>query len=638
METMSAPLLARAFDDARAVQAELHGKTLNPFDVAVGRVVLQGSKLAMADVAGSCTDKVFRVVSAPTGSGKSTGAAAVISAALGVIPGFSCAYVVETIRQADEIGLLIGQLIGNDNVTVWTSAHDDRLDQDGRTEAEAEHGTLHMPPCSRASLVSSRVIVVTHALWKGEMTGTVDQGVRRYRGRRRSILFVDEHPDLVRLIERTPGDLLKLRDRIFQVEPDHRYLPALEAIIKHADEAFTSPGTTYSPVTLTTCLEAHEFYDLPSMRPFVDRGLIEGEARAQAADMEETCKFIVAAAKGCVFISRSPYPSLVAYEVEFEPGPGHVLLDATADITGMVGLMEGMAEVDVPTVDFGHLEVFHLEQPRKFKFIPEVVKRQRTAEPYAAWVREQVIEHTQTGEDVLVVVHKGLLDHGYLERAEDPDHPVDWEGRTINLIHWGVGVGSNKYKFKTSVFLFSEFHVPRKKTIGEVHGWTDDRPTKSSLTDASQAVPKGQFLTAYEGHLLRWTKQLACRGNVRNIDAEGRCGAMKLYTSMDFTRLIKGIRKLFPGCKAPTPIIPEKSTGKVSKLDRLCKLLATSTETVLWSDAIARKTGVEARHLTRVVRTTPKVAQAMDVYGWSLASAKDLGKPGKRRALARLAA
>ncbi len=242
---MPNPLLSRAFDDARVVQADLHGKTLNPFDRDVGRVVLRGSTLAMDDVRQDRSDKVFRVVSAPTGSGKSCGAAAVISAAMRVVPMFTRAYVVETIRQADEIGLLIGELVGNDSVTVWTSAHDDRLDEDQRADAVEDHGTLHMPPCNRDSLKDARVIVVTHALWKREMTSGVDHGVRQYQGRRRSVVFVDEHPSLVRLIERTPGDIVKLRDRIFQADPDHYYLPVLEAIIEHADEAFTSPGTTY---------------------------------------------------------------------------------------------------------------------------------------------------------------------------------------------------------------------------------------------------------------------------------------------------------------------------------------------------------------------------------------------------------
>ena len=215
---------------------------------------------------------------------------------------------------------------------------------------------------------------------------------------------------------------------------------------------------------------------------------------------------------------------------------------------------------------------------------------------------------------------------------------MDWEGRTVNLIHWGIGIGSNRYKVKTTVFLMSEFHVPRRKTIGDVQGWTDERPTKASMAQASEGYLKGDFLTAYEGHLLRWTKQLACRGNVRNIDAEGKCGSMKLYTSMDFTRLIKGIDKLFPGCKAPTPIVPVGSTGKVSKPDRLCKLLATTKEAVLWSDVIAKRTGIVARNLSETIKNVPKVGQTMKVYGWTLVSAKDIGEPGKRKALTRLAA
>ena len=131
---------------------------------------------------------------------------------------------------------------------------------------------------------------------------------------------------------------------------------------------------------------------------------------------------------------------------------------------------------------------------------------------------------------------------------------------------------------------------------------------------------------------MRWTKQLACRGNVRNIDADGKCGEMKLYTSMDFDRLIQHLDALFPGCKPPTCIIPDKPV-RLKKVDQLCRLLASPTRDVLWSDVIAEETGVKACDLSSMIRTKPKIKRAMDRYGWRLVSAKDIGEPGKRKAL-----
>lgn len=593
--------------------------------------------MAMDDVREDRNDKVFRVVSAPTGSGKTCSAAAVIHAATLVIPGFTCAYVVQTIRQVDEVGMLIQELVGDNGVTVWTSAHKMGMDAEERAEAEAEHGTLHMPPSRQADLKDARIIVVTHKLWKQEMSTGIDKGVRCCNGKRRSVIFVDEHPEFTRIIERTPGDITKLRDRIFQVDPEHSYIPVLEAILERATEAFKSTGATFSLAGLVDCLEAYEFYEEKSMRPYVDRGITEATAIVQAANMEETCKFIVAAAKSCVFISRSQYPTLVAYEFEFETGPGHVLLDATADITGMVGMMAGMDDVDVPTVDFGNLEVFHIEQPRQFKRVDKVVKRQRKAEPYAAWITEQVLANTEPGDDVLVVTHKRMLDLGFLTRAEDPADPADWDGRTVNVIHWGVGIGSNKYMNKGTVFLFGEFWRPRSVSVADSCAWRDRPPTKEYLAEASLAKMKGHTLTAYDGHLLRWGKQLACRGRVRMIDAEGKCGAMKLFTSMDFDRLITHLDALFPGCHPPTCLVSDKPVG-MSKVDKLCRLLASPPRDVLWSDVIAQEVGIIARDLSRTIRTTPKIGRTMDRYGWTLVSAKDLGEPGKRKALARLAA
>lgn len=635
----SMPTLSlQAFQEARRDQAEGQGRILTPFDHAVGTAVYQAVSLAMEDVHLDRREKAFRVVSAPTGAGKTSSAAAVIAAAFKTLPDFTCAYVVETIRQADETGGEIARMIGERNVTVWSSGHDAAAGEEARKEIMAEHGALLRPASYRRDLKAARVIVCTHALWKREMASGRQGGVRFCNGERRSVVFVDEHPSLVKLIEQTPGDLLKLRDTVYQEDPEHPFVTALEEIVGRANEAFKSQGQTYAPIELVSCDQADLFASPGSMRQFTDRGLTEADTAAQAAAMEDTCRFLAAAARGCVFVSRKGR-SLVAWEVEYEPGPGHVLLDATADITGMTALMKGMEHVDVPPVNFANLDVLHIDQPKAYRYVSDVVEKARTARPYADWIRETVRANTQPGEDVLLVTHKKMLDHDYLPRAEDPMVPLDWEGRRVNVIHWGIGVGSNKYKDKETVFLFSEFHVPRKNAIANAHGWTERSAQEMDLDHANRPLePGGDYLTAYEGHLLRWTKQLACRGRVRNIDGEGNCGRMKLFTSMDFRRLARALPVMFPGAKPPVLLTPSKAAGKTSKVEALCRLLGSTQESLLWSDRVEQETGIPARNLSKVIKESRLLQSTMGVYRWSLRTAKELGCPGKRKALAKLEA
>lgn len=111
-----------AFRAARRKQHDdFNINTVTPIGEAVGECVFRATHLAMQDVEDNEGHRYFRVVNAPTASGKTTSVAAAIYAAFSTRD-FSCAYVVETIRQVEEVGKMIGDLIGPANVTVWTGA------------------------------------------------------------------------------------------------------------------------------------------------------------------------------------------------------------------------------------------------------------------------------------------------------------------------------------------------------------------------------------------------------------------------------------------------------------------------------------------------------------------------------------
>jgi hypothetical protein len=631
----STSTLAGAFARRREAQAVLRGRSLTPFDIKVGEAVFNGAMLAMED-AEKDRDVSFRVVSCPTGSGKTSASLAFIAAAFETDPGFTAAYVTDTIAQAEEVRRELALLVGGENVTCWTSKHDAVENPDSSFDWKGTRPAFHPV---RSDLSEARLVVATHTAWKGELEGDRRRGIRFLGVRRRSVVFVDEHPDLVRMIERTPADIARLRDRILAADPASPLVDALNGIYRRTEEAFLSKGRSYSAPELVDPGHLDAFRSLApwDLLGFARAGEGTDQRRAEAADLEATCRFIQAAARGCAFLCRSPV-TLLAYELQHEPGPGHVLLDATADLTGMVALMPGMEVVEVPEVDYRNLTIHHVGQHSDER-MKDIIRDPDMAKSYAEFVKRTVLDNTVPGELVLAVVHKALLKQWYLKRPDSPDTTLVWEDRQVHMIHWGTGIGSNRFKHAQAVFLFSEFFIPRRISIAQVHGWTGRRPTEVEMEQASLPYIPRDYLTASEGHLLRWTKQLACRGNVRNIDAEGRCGTMRLYTSMDRGRLLANVGRLFPG--APPPLLlsdPEETdTDMRSSTDSLVALLANRNLETLKSSEVEELTGIPSRNLKRTCRT-PQVSDAMRLYGWTLVPGRGRGNQSRLERVRAMAA
>lgn len=631
------------FSTFRSLQATLRGRPLTPTDHTATDVILKAATLAMQDVADNERRIAFRVVSLPTGAGKTQGALAFMAAGYTSDPTFTAAYIVPTIRLADEAADDLEALAGPGSVTVYSTAHAPDRDE---AAVKLDQGYLPARVASRETLKDARLIIVTHALWLREMQTGRDYGVRHHQGVPRRAVFVDETPDLVKIIETRPESIQALHDRAVASDSEHPWGPLLAGIVSRMNAVMHATGQTYAAVELVSPDDGERFRratvgDLRALAP-AGTGAVERER--EVTRLVASIRFLVAASAGCVFYSRLDR-SFFAYELAFTPGPGHVLLDATADLTATLALMKGMAHVEAPPVDYGRLEVRHVEHPKDFRRVDEVVKRKATATAYAEWIRSVVLEQTQPGDEVLVVAHKKLYDHEYLQAAEDPERPALWDGRRVNTLHWGVGVGSNRYRGKTHVLLFSEFYPPRWKTIAEVHGLTGLKVTDAALkgaegrpTEDDEYLPSGPYLTAFEGHLLRWTKQLAARGTVRTIDGDGRCAPMILVTTMRRSRLLQHLARLFPGARPPRLLGTPKGDGETpqagSQAQRLIRLLGSTEATLLGADEVERETGVKQEKLGYFLRRKA-LRSVCEVYGWSLVGAPSVGKTGRMRYLAR---
>ena len=123
-------------------------------------------------------------------------------------------------------------------------------------------------------------------------------------------------------------------------------------------------------------------------------------------------------------------------------------------------------------------------------------------------------------------------------------------GRNLCAVHWGTGIGSNAWRDANVLFLFDEFHLPKRVAVAHVQGLRGhnvhqgDLPTMKSINSTAPAVEIYRL-----GHRLRWIKQMALRGAARCYDEHGVCGAMRLVISCELESFIANVGKLFPGAK-----------------------------------------------------------------------------------------
>jgi hypothetical protein len=315
--------------------------------------------------------------------------------------------------------------------------------------------------------------------------------------------------------------------------------------------------------------------------------------------------------------------------------PGTVLLDATSDIDGVSQLVQWRASVPSPRVSFENLTVTHIAPPKEVigpqERVAQIVKTAKRARPYADWIRDTVVQNTQPGDKVLVVVHKDMLAHEYLpNRRSLGVDAYDLQGRKAAFINWGYGIGSNRWKTATSVFLFGEFHLPKRATVGTALGLRD-QPAGSDCLKAMQS-PNSQdemLLMLQYGHLLRWEKQLAMRGNARNLTPDGVCGQQKLFVTSEFKRFIQYRDKLFPGATFIVDETVSRASVEKGGCQAVAALLMSSDRDDITSLEVEEVTGVSVKkHLKRILSNL-LVAQAMAEGNWAYVPGRGRGNPSR---------
>lgn len=611
------------FNEALARQASRQNRELSPINLAVAKIISSTAEQALVDTRANIQTKTFKVVSAPTGSSKTNSATAFANAMFTYDPAFTCAFIVEEIRHAQEIFEELALEIPAEHLGIWTGFHDTKQHKPADI---TKYGFT--PTLTRLEDVSAkRIVVYTHRKWLSEVDSARDFGVRNHLGKSRDVIFIDEQPSVIEVIVKTPADILALRDMVVAVDEDNGLIEILGGVVARMEAVYRSSGSEEEASNLIEFLDAYNYFK-------------ESDAYSFCADHHisnsqlviDGFKFLKACSLGYCFLTRQSPRGFVAYLPTFNPEPNQVILDATADISGLYPLLGGKLIENIPKVDYRNLSINHIQAPSDFKNITNVMNARSLAVRYATWVRQVVMDNTKIGDKVLVVVHKAMTENHELlpHLPKEPSTDI-FSGRTTNIITWGQGIGSNQFKDCTEVFLFSEFYKPRRSTVANTLGARHQRAEDSNISSMNGRL-RGDFLSVKEGDILRWTKQLASRGNVRNVNGDGVCGVMNLYTSMDFDRLITNLKRLFPNAKTPKRTLEyaqgDSNQNSPKRRQGLIDLLSTATLKLISFKGIQELIGIKSCDVNRELNSVVIKAVAI-AYGWSVVSSKDLGKAGK---------
>jgi hypothetical protein len=308
-------------------QAQDRGHTLTSFNREVAQSILNGGLLAYRDRLEAKAQ--YRVISAPTGSGKSSYAWALIAALIQAVPGSSALFLCETIDQCEDTYKELAKLVDLNDFAIWTSAHDRaRPLEDIRREYE-------FTPSARffaRDLATHRVAVVTHAFYRGPRGDLA----RIYDGQLRTLTVVDERPKEVSLFDIDQGDVAKALDWAVVTfgndTPAEKALKALRDYLVDTWETERPKGKNFKPLKRSdlSWFTSEEASAVLGEKPDSLEGIVIGFAQSLAT--------------GYAFMSRHDRSTrggrFVGYRMDLPILPGTVLLDATSDIDGVSQLVD----------------------------------------------------------------------------------------------------------------------------------------------------------------------------------------------------------------------------------------------------------------------------------------------------------
>ena len=126
---------------------------------------------------------------------------------------------------------------------------------------------------------------------------------------------------------------------------------------------------------------------------------------------------------------------------------------------------------------------------------------------------------------------------------------------------------------------------------------------------------KGDVFRLQDNEKLKWFKQLAARGNIRNIDDAGKASQMELYTDADPLWIIKHQEKAFPGSPRIIFFIPPLDKVTNTKYKIMLYLASNKAGICSYQD-LANAIGYKTTNQLKRTFDRPEISFAIIYLGW----------------------
>jgi hypothetical protein len=412
--------------------------------------------------------------------------------------------------------------------------------------------------------------------------------------------------------------LLQLMERHNYEEANKIYIPDAAAVAKalgwFRTEAATQLANHYAPRPLNPA---------PTSIPFIKELFAYGSA--------------LAVGRGWI-ATDGVLPCYFGYDDQriVNLAAGVMLLDATGDIDGITNIAPYRVQAEVPKASYENLEIIHVGQHTKTR-LDQYLETAPNQYAYVDWMLNVITEHMRPGEKGLVICKKSLVDDQRVPNWPERDPRFDnkkgftedwgWDvgGRKLCVAHWGTGVGNNTWQDADVVFLLDDFYAPRWVSIARTQGYQGHKVHQGALGSMTSLKSKARTVDAIaDGHILRWFKQMAMRGNARHYDENGVCGKQRLVVSGNLKRFLTHVDKMFPGAQ-PVRIVGDVS-DKTTVATKVLDALKATKERVLTAKMLEGILGKPWRKVSRDVINPVFLKQAQAI-GWDYKSVT--GKVGR---------
>jgi hypothetical protein len=360
----------------------------NAFYAKIGDAVFEAgySALEHSQAAQEATNLPPRlnVVSAPMGTGKTSFTIAFIAALVRLTEAdtqarYGCVFVVEQMAKADEMFQALQAMIPG-KAAVWTTDHDIKCAKPAKV----------LNPSARFhvdDLQNHTVAVVTHSFYKGPRGHKARNVISGDVSIPRALTVIDEQPDDVDIFDVTVDGATAVLKAVKRDEEENEVVtPHLQKLVKFMTDKTLVAGASLEKAT----------DDPRAWRVAADLGWFNTKvARDYARDrgiaipgLAAVVGLARAMANGYAFIARygGDVPHFVGYENKFDPAPGMLLLDATADIDGITQLCPWRSHVQVPQASYANLSIVHVKSCTTQR-VSKFLKLAKNRYEYVNWMK-----------------------------------------------------------------------------------------------------------------------------------------------------------------------------------------------------------------------------------------------------------